>query len=341
MIDVLVCEDSSTARALLVGILRACPELRVVGEARDGIEAVEMTLRLRPHVVTMDIHMPHMDGLAATKEIMASAPTPIVIVSGSTSVQDVGFAMSALRLGAVAVLRKPEGPLSGGFVQATQQVVRTVKGMAGLKLVRHWRPATRPTNHAAPSRKGRAQSRIVAIATSTGGPPALEAIVSKLPKEFPVPIVVVQHITHGFIAGLAAWLNTVCALHVKIAEHDMLLEPHSVYFAPDDHHLGVNAQGRVSLSKAPAIGGFRPSGTFLFESVAKAFGRHCISLILTGMGDDGVAGLRSVRAAGGTVIAQDEETSIVFGMPGAAVAAGLVDQVVPLDTIASRLQELV
>ncbi len=151
----------------------------------------------------------------------------------------------------------------------------------------------------------------------------------------------VQHISPGFIAGLVAWLNTVCDLHVKVAESGESLQPHTVYLAPDDRHLGVSRQATVMLSEASPIGGFRPSGTFLFESVARVFGPAAVGVILTGMGEDGVAGLRALRQAGGRVLAQDEKSSVVFGMPGAAVASGLADHVLPLDAVAARLVEMI
>jgi two-component system chemotaxis response regulator CheB len=181
----------------------------------------------------------------------------------------------------------------------------------------------------------------VAIATSTGGPAALQRLLSDLPATFPLPILIVQHITPGFTAGLVSWLGDTTPFRVKLAQEGEPLTPGTVYLAPDDVHLGAGGRGgAVALSDATAIGGFRPSGTFLFESLARAYGPAVLALILTGMGDDGVAGLRAVREAGGYVIAQDERTSIVFGMPGAAVAAGLATLVLPLEAIAPRLVAL-
>lgn len=241
------------------------------------------------------------------------------------------------------MLRKPPAPGSPGFDEAARKLIATVTAMAQVKVVRHWRSTSRPT----PAELGSSPSasaerpRLVAVATSTGGPPALQTLLSGLPGDFAAPILVVQHITKGFTAGLATWLNAVCNLQVKVAEHGDRLAPHTVYVAPDDRHLGVANQHAVALSSAPPVGGFRPAGTFLFESVARVFGSAALALILTGMGEDGVAGLRAVRQAGGRIIAQDEETSVVYGMPGAAVAAGLADQVLPLDRIAGRVAQLV
>jgi two-component system chemotaxis response regulator CheB len=181
----------------------------------------------------------------------------------------------------------------------------------------------------------------VASATSTGGPAALQRMLAGLPGGLPAPILVVQHITVGFTDGLAAWLGSISPSRVKVAQEGEPLAAGTVYIAPDDRHLGVSDRGAVALSDAPPIGGFRPSGSHLFESVARAFGPSAVAVIMTGMGEDGVAGLRAVRQAGGRVIAQDEDSSVVFGMPRAAIAAGLAHVVLPLDDIARRLASLV
>jgi two-component system chemotaxis response regulator CheB len=342
MIRVLIVDDSATARTLLVSILAADPAIQVVGEAVDGIEAIAMTQRLRPDLVTMDLHMPRLDGLEATREIMITAPTPIIIVTGTTRLREVKESLETLRVGALDVVVKPPGPRSPGFAAAAEHLVATVKALSQVKVVRHWRPAAAAP--AAPARvrvpRGGVRGQIVAIAASTGGPAALQALLCSLPAEFALPILVVQHITPGFVSGLAAWLNASSALHVKVAEPGEHLTPRTVLLAPDHHHLGISGRGTVLLSTAPPIGGFRPSASFLFESVGRAFGGAAVAVILSGMGDDGVEGLRTVRHAGGRVIAQDEASSVIFGMPGAAVAAGLVDLVEPVSSIAASLVAL-
>jgi two-component system chemotaxis response regulator CheB len=355
MIRVLVAEDSATARALLVEVLRSDPELEVVGEAKDGVEAVELAQKLRPQIVTMDIRMPRMDGFEATKEIMITAPTPIVIVTASTRAREVETAMHALRAGALTVLAKPRAQDTPSFEEAASKLIGTIKAMAQVKVVRHWRPAQRPELPPRPAlpRPG-APGKIVAVATSTGGPAALQRLLGSLPGDFPVPILVVQHITPGFTPGLVAWLNTVCDLRVKVAEPGEFLAPHTVYLAPDGRHLGVARiaplggpepasvpRPMAHIADTAPVGGFRPSGTYLFESVARAFGAAAVAVILTGMGEDGVVGLRHVRQAGGRIIAQDEKSSVVFGMPAVAIAAGLADEVLALDAIPARLLELV
>lgn len=339
-IRVLVAEDSVTARELLVSILSSDPAIEVVGEARNGVEAVEMTRSLRPNVVTMDIHMPRMSGFEATKTIMREIPTPVVIVSGSVDPNEVATSMQALQVGALTVLPKPKGPDAPGFETTARVLLQTVKAMAGVKVVRHWPPRVMPPGRPA-RREGLAPVRLLALAASTGGPAALQRILADLPPRLPVPILIVQHMAPGFVAGFVRWLDTVSLLHVRIATEGQRLEPSTVYLAPEDHHLGVDRQGRATVSNAPPIEGFRPSASFLFASAAAAYGPSVLAVVLTGMGSDGLDGLRAVRAAHGQIIAQDKASSVVFGMPGAAVAAGLADDVVSVTQMAGEIEERV
>lgn len=335
---ILVAEDSPTARRLLVEILRADPSLQVVGEANDGLEAVELTQRLRPSLVTMDIQMPHLDGLEATRRIMTEAPTPVVVVSTLVE-KDIQTSMAALRAGALAVLQKPVGPESPDFDAESRRLRDTLKAMAEVKVVRRWPDRTAPPaapTAPAPARAGQRPS-VVAVAASTGGPAALHRVLSELPAGFPAPLLVVQHIALGFGQGLASWLGGAGPLPVKVAEDGEVLQPGHVYLAPDDRHLGVHRDGRVEVSGAAPINGFRPSATWLFRSVARAYGPASLAVVLTGMGQDGLEGARELHAAGGHVLAQDEATSVVYGMPGVVVGAGLAHEVVPLASVASRL----
>jgi two-component system chemotaxis response regulator CheB len=342
MIRVLIAEDSPTAREILVAVLSADPEIEVVGTARDGREVVEMTRTLKPDLVTMDIHMPELDGFEATKRIMIETPTPIIIITASLDVNDVRVSMEALRVGALALMDKPALG-DPDFEAATARMVSTVKAMAGVKVVRHWAPrASTPQSYTPmPDRPPSGRVRLVAIAASTGGPAALARVFADLPGRFPVPIIVVQHITKGFVPGLVSWLNSTCPLQVKIAEEGEPLLASTVYIAPDDCHLGVDAGLKVRLNTGEAINGFRPSATYMFQSAAKALGPATVSVILTGMGQDGVQGLRAVHEVGGRIAAQDEASSVVFGMPGAAIAQGLADRVLPLSDIGDWLMNMV
>jgi two-component system chemotaxis response regulator CheB len=340
LIRVLVAESSVVVRERFVEALAADPGIQIVGEARNGAEAVALTVQLRPDLVVMAIRMSKVDGFEATRRIMTEAPTPIVVAPDEVDARDVEVSMHALRAGALAVVPRPTGAASWKTSEAAAKLIATIKAMAEVKLVRRWPERLRsrflpPQTKVAPLRR-----RVVAIAASTGGPAALQKVLGELPGDFPLPILIVQHISAGFIGGLVDWLNSTGTLKVKVAEDGEMLEPRKVYIAPDDRHLGVSARSAIALSASPPINGFRPSATFLFQTVADVFGASAVATILTGMGQDGVAGLRAIRQKGGLIVAQDEATSIVFGMPGAAVAAGLPDAVLPLPSIGPRLIEM-
>jgi two-component system, chemotaxis family, protein-glutamate methylesterase/glutaminase len=329
MTRVLVAEDSLTQRQLIEAVLSSDPEIEVIAKAANGREAVELAIRTRPDVVVMDIRMPELDGFEATKLIMASVPIPRVIISHHYDVREVTVAMQALRAGALSVLSKPADPRAADFQERSLQLVRTVKAIARIQLPA---PAILPGRLAAASQP----AKVIAMAASTGGPPALHRIFSELPATFNLPILLVQHISRGFCEGFAAWLNSVATIRVKVAEQGEALVGGAAYLAPDDLHLGVEA-GRIRLSSEEPVKGFRPSASLLFRSVAKAFGDAGAAIVLTGMGEDGVEGLRELREARGQVIAQDKESSVFFGMPGAVIAAGLATEVLSLSAIPSRM----
>lgn len=345
MIRVLVAEDSPTARQLLVTMLTSDPGITVVGEARNGAEAVEMAERLRPDLITMDVQMPVLDGLEATMRIVGKVPTPIIIVSSQANAGELELSLEATRAGALMVLPKPEGPHSSRFREQQEHLVAMVKAMSDVKVVRRWGASTPAKPHRAfitpKPVQSTGQPRVVTIGASTGGPAALRDVLAALPGNFPIPILVVQHISKGFLGGLANWLAANTRLEVRVASSSDIARAGVVYLAPDDHHLGIREDGRIVLSSAPPVGPFRPSASRLFESAAEAFGGRMIAVILTGMGDDGVSGLRAVHAAGGLVIAQDEATSVVYGMPREAARAGVVRTVLPLPEIAAHLVEAV
>jgi two-component system chemotaxis response regulator CheB len=334
-IRVLVADDSPTARQLLASLLSADPRIEIIGVAHSGGEAVAMARELRPDVAVLDIHMPDIDGVEATRRIMAEVPTPVVIVSASVDVRDLTIAFEAERAGAVAAQPKPVGPHSEAFERDAAQLVLTIKLMAGLKVVRRVAPRGAGARAADLDRV-----QLVAIVCSTGGPPALARIVARLGREFPTPLVCVQHISQGWTTGLATWLATLSTLAVKVAEDGERLRPGTLYLAPDDRHLVVSGRDFVRLRQDPPVAGFRPSGTPLFESVARAFGSDALGIMLTGMGDDGVAGMRALHAAGGFCVAQDNDSSVVWGMPGAVVAAGVAHEVRSLDEIVELLDRL-
>jgi two-component system, chemotaxis family, protein-glutamate methylesterase/glutaminase len=329
MLRVLVVDDSEVARRLLAEVLGRDGGLQVVGEASGGAEALRLAARLRPDVITMDVQMPGMDGLETTRRIMEQHPAPIVVVSGGHDPGDLAHSVRALDAGALTALRKPRGPADPGFAAEAAELVATVKLMAEVKVFRR-RPAAAapaagplsgpPPGGALPAR--RYQAEMVAVGASTGGPAALAAILRALPATTPVPILVVQHITPGFDAALATWLDETTPLRVRLAADGQPLRPGEVVIAPAGTHLGLSGGARVELGQGPPVDGHRPSATRLFASVARVFGPRALGVILTGMGGDGAAGLLELRRAGGTALAQDEASCVVAGMPGAAVAAG-------------------
>ena len=358
MIRILVADDSATSRALLVDLLNGEPDIEVVGEATNGREAVDLAARLTPDLVTMDVQMPVLDGLEATKEIMVRSPCPIIIISHSVRDDEVGLSLEALRAGALMVLPKPDGPLSPRYASDRKQVTTMARAMSQVKVVRR-HGSTSGANAGGPVTplampswrapdqgvvRGSGQFRLVAIAASTGGPAAVRTILSELPRSFPVPILIVQHIARGFTSGLAHWLAGDTPLPVRLAEMGEPALAGHVYIAPDDRHLGCRADAlgviRLVLDASPPEGAFRPSASYLFRSVGEALGPSAVHVILTGMGDDGIAGLRVAKACGARVLAQDEATSVIYGMPREAALAKVVDSVVALPDVARRLVEL-
>jgi two-component system chemotaxis response regulator CheB len=348
---VLVTEDSVVARALLVSIVGRDPGLEVVGEARDGEEAVALAAKLKPDVITMDVHMPKLDGLEATRRIMAEAPTPIVVIS-AIDPKDVRLSFEALDSGALAVLAKPTGPAAPDFADRAAEIVNTIKTMAGVRVVKR-RPKlgaasatpepaapTPQTPHPTPPATRAATRRridVVAIGSSTGGPDALGKIVGALPATAPVPIVIVQHITVGFHQGLVDWLNNVTPLNVKLGVDGEPIKTGEVVIAPGEHHMTIDAGRRIKLIDEGPVRGHRPSATKLFQSVTKVYGANALGVILTGMGDDGADGLVDLHKAGGWVIGQDEATCVVYGMPREAALRGAVSEVLPLGEIAGGI----
>ncbi len=347
MIRVLVVDDSPTIRLLFTEILNSEPDITVVGSAADGEQAVQRAAALKPDLITMDIRMPRVDGLEATRRIMAQCPTPIVIVSAGLDTDDLSSSFNALQAGALDVIEKPNGSDPRDFEGIRRRLVTAVRLMAGVKVVRRRAPKAAPTGGlagrgvpaAAPAR--RAGFKMVAVGASTGGPMALHTLLAGLPRDFPTPVVVVQHMSAGFLPGFVTWLRLDCALPINIAVDGQAAHPGQVYFAPDDHHLILGGRGVLRLTEAPPVSHVRPSATVLFESVARLYGREALGVLLTGMGDDGAAGLKAIHERGGLTLAQDEATSVVYGMPRVAVELGAVDHILPLPGLASSLVEWV
>lgn len=353
-IRVLIVDDSLVVRHHLKHILESDPDIRVEGMAEDGPAAIRFFETQRPDVVTMDINMPGMNGLDVIRQIMESSPVPIVVVSASYSPKDVQKTFLAMEAGAVAIAAKPAGERHPDYEHVARELVQTVRLMSEVKVVRRRnRRSTgkieargRLRREAAASlpakeiwrRPGRFQ--VVAIGVSTGGPPALQTILTGLRKGYPAPVLIVQHIAKGFIGGLAEWLGRNSPLPVHVAVHREKIRSGHVYLAPDDFHLGIGEGGVIALSKAPPENGLRPSVSYLFRSVLNTFEGDVIGILLTGMGRDGAEELRLMKERGAVTIAQDRESSVVYGMPGEAVRLDAAGHVLPPERIAVLLENL-
>jgi two-component system chemotaxis response regulator CheB len=345
MIRVLVVDDSPVARELLVYLLNSDPQLQVIGVVADGEQAIEAAQRLRPDVITMDIHLPRMDGYAATRAIMESVPTRIVMVSASPATQAVAASFHALEAGALAVLAKPPGPGHPEHAACTDELLRTIKVMAEVGVVKRWKKTAAAASayplHPPPvPQPPRRDLRLLAIGASTGGPLVLQTILARLQQPFGAPVLIVQHISAGFVAGLVDWLGRSCDFDVRIAVHGELAQAGRVYLAPDGAHMTAQADGRIALTGVPPEHGVRPAVSCLFRSVAAQYGSHAAGVLLTGMGRDGAQELKDMRDAGALTIAQDRDSSIVYGMPGEAVKLGAAQHVLAPEAIATLLNML-
>jgi len=349
MIKVLITEDSPVVRGFLEHVLNSDPDIQVVGTAQNGEEAVNMVAVHKPDVVTMDIHMPKMDGFEATRKIMETNPVPVVIVSASWNPEEVDKTFRSMEAGAVAALEKPRGFGYPDADSSIQQLVSTVKMMSEVTVVRRWTKTRFQKAEALKPKKRKEildlpevpDMKIVAIGASTGGPMVLQTILSGLMKDFPLPVVIVQHIAPGFLPGLADWLSRTTEIPVHIACDDEKLMPGHAYLAPDAKQMGVNSRNRVELKNAAPEHSVCPSVSYMFRSVAQNFGRYAIGVICTGMGRDGAMELKLLRDKGGYTIAQDKTSSIVHGMPGEAIKLDGAIDVLPPKQIAERLRKLV
>ena len=343
-LNVLIVDDSPTVRQMLSQIVSNTPDLKVVGEACDGQQAVTFARNLRPDVILMDLMMPGMNGLEATREIMHFVPTPIVVVSSSLDNKETGIAFQAIRVGALAAIRKPAGPRDPDHQAQVRNLLTTLRAMAGVRVIHHWQTPAQSTVPAKTTQVDDMNAvvppKIVAVVASTGGPAALSEIIEQLPGDFSLPIVIVQHITPDFMPSLETWMSGVTRLKVSLAQWGETPLPGRIYFAPGNAHLRLTARLRFDLDSVQGTALHMPSGDILLESVARSYGSQAVGVVLTGMGHDGARGLRAMRDAGAYTIAQDEATSVVYGMPQQAVAVGAARQVLPLQDIAKTLVKL-
>lgn len=342
-IRVLLVEDSRIALTILKRILNSSPQIEVVGEASTGLEALKLIPQVQPNVICTDLHMPEMDGLEFTCEVMARYPRPILVISNSVQEDDTHHVFQLLEAGAVDIFPKPCAGLTTEDRSLKQALINRIEILSGVKVFKKKRksPALSKgialVNPAKFSHRANTQPKIVVIGTSTGGPQALQEIFAKLPANFPLPVICVQHICAGFLQGLIDWLSGTCRLPIKIAQSGAVPQPGTIYFPKEQQHLELDAKGRFIYSQLPPLDGHRPSATITFESVAKFYGHATVGILLTGMGRDGARGMQAIAQAGGFTIAQDEATSVVFGMPKEAIELGAVKEVLPISAIAPML----
>lgn len=332
-IQVLVVDDSRTMRGVMRAILESEPGITVVGEAAGGMEAIARVLELKPDIVTMDLDMPVLGGLEAIERIIAQHPVPILAV---TALAGVHAAFAAVSRGALDVMEKKDiGP------ENAQKLLQKIRLLANVDVNAHYvaigRQKGAPPVKGGTPRPQPAGGRVVAIAASTGGPQAIQYILSQLTATFPAPIVITQHIAEGFTRGMVDWLNCTTPLTVVVAGHGDLLTAGHVYVNPAEHAMRVTSQGRVMLAERDTRLLYNPSCNTLLDAVAAAYRERGVGLILSGMGDDGVLGMQSIRKAGGVTIAQDAKSSLIFGMNGVAVERGFIDRLLPLSDIPAEL----
>ncbi len=347
-IQVLIIELASPLRDTLVAVLESVPDLEVVGVGSSSREALRLTQRLRPRVIILGTLGLGAPGVQAIRQIMRAVPTAIVLmvpsqvaVSASES-SNLDTAFAALDAGALTMVNEPVPSHRPSY----DRLIETVRLMAEVPVVHRWGRQVQLSStaqnipHHNKRRENREPVEIIGVAASTGGPAALSHLLRNLPADFPLPIVTVQHVTHGFAGGLCKWLDSQTQLQVRVAQDGELLRPGTVLLSPDNYHLQISHLGKVVLTQDRPYKGLRPSANYLFGSIARAYGPRAMGVVLTGMGDDGVEGLKQLHQIGALTVAQDEHSSVVYGMPYAAVAQSAVEQVLSLEQIGELFAQL-
>lgn len=340
-VRVLVVDDSALMRKLIPQILARDSDIEVVGTAMDGAFGLKKIEDLKPDVVTLDLEMPRMDGMEMLRQITRKSRVPVIIVS-ALSTDGATATFKALALGAFDFVAKPRDAASVHMDEIAQDLIAKIKAAAKSKVRSAAVPEVpeRARPNKMPVRGRREPTKIIAIGVSTGGPNALQYLLAKLPGDFPGSIIVVQHMPEGFTSMFANRLDESCAINVKEAQSGDLLIAGRALICPGDRHIKVHRMplgNTVVLTEDPRVNGHRPSADTLFRSVANEFGSRAIGVLMTGMGEDGAAGLGLIKNAGGLTIAQSEESCVVFGMPKAAIERGYATRIVPLDMLANTL----
>ncbi len=348
-VRVLVVDDSAFMRGAIARLLSADPRFEVVGQAGDGREAVQLARELEPGVITMDYNMPGMDGAQATRAILAVRATAIVMLSAHTS-EGARETVEALAAGAVDFVTKPQGEVSANLSDVRDELVSKLLAAAGANLrFARAEPSSVPSSRSPRSSRSLGSAprnmppgtRVVAIASSTGGPAALVRVLPTLRLGEHGALVIVQHMPAGYTQPLADQLSEVAAVPVREARPGDRIEARVALVAPGGSHLTVDRTGCVALTETPPVHGVRPAADVTFQSIAQGYGGRAVGVVLTGMGRDGALGLAAIKAAGGRTVAQDRQTSVVYGMPRAAVEMGVVDDVVPLDRVGKVVTKLI
>ncbi|MDA8187399.1 MAG: chemotaxis response regulator protein-glutamate methylesterase [Dehalococcoidales bacterium] len=355
MVRVLIVDDSAYMRYVLRNNLDADPDITVVDTARDGLDALDKIAALKPDVVTLDLEMPRMDGFAALKRIMAEFPTPVIILS-SLSQEGADATIRALRLGAVDFVPKPIGKALS-FEAVREELLGKIKQFSGLNTAKLGTPQLRQSlsrsqtktgPDASPVAKniglgsrGRDCRRVVVIGTSTGGPRALHEVVPQLPASLPAGVLIVQHMPPGFTRSLAQRLNDLSPLEIKEAEPGDVVQPGLALVAPGNYHMTVSRTGVIALDQRPPEHGVRPAVDVTMETTSEVYGGAAIGVILTGMGCDGTRGAKLIKEAGGQIVAEDESTCVIYGMPRSVIEAGVADRIAPLHRVADEIVDLV
>ncbi|HEX3982068.1 MAG TPA: chemotaxis-specific protein-glutamate methyltransferase CheB [Acidisoma sp.] len=340
-VRVMVVEDSAVVQGLLRFIIGADPRLEVCAVCTSGEAAIEALPRVRPDVISMDIRLPGMDGLEATRLIMSRFPTPIVVIANAVEDASLRISMNSLRSGALSVVEKPAGFGHAHHAEIAETIRTQLYIMSQVPVIRQRPMPDREagSHHRVASRAGRRITPTIAgLVASTGGPAALARVLGALPEDFPAPILVVQHMGAAFMPGFAAWLDGLVPMQVAIAEHGRTPMPGHVYIAPGDEHLTLGLDGTLRLGREAQVSSQRPSGTVLFRSLATLCGPRAMGVLMTGMGEDGAEGLFAMRRAGALTLTEDETTTVVYGMPQAAVKIGASRLSLPLDRIPDAIR---
>lgn len=346
-VRVLLVEDSPVELAIIQKSLVGEPDIEIVGTATNGAEALPLVASLQPDVICTDYHMPVMDGLEFTQRVMAEFPRPILILSISVQPSQVSNILRMIEMGAVDVMPKPlaaQGGVQHIDGKHLAEKIRILRGVHCIPLRSHRLSeltSSTPGGAEASNGEGQGFPKIICIGSSTGGPQALYRILPHLPKNFPVPVVCAQHISAGFLSGLVEWLGVQSALKLGVASTGDRPVAGKVYFAPEGRNLRFTAQGTLEVVEPEPTDIYLPSVDVLFRSASQYYKNGAVGVLLSGMGSDGVSGMQAIQAQGGKTLAQDEATSVIFGMPGAAVSAGVAQDVLPVDLIAPALVSLV